>query len=174
VIRRCILAAAVALTAAAPASAAQTTTQQFFAARLQSDKNTSKEVKDLLRTHQGFVDKQVKFQDLTGDGKTDAVVRIQSGGATGAVALYVFSADTGKKGLRVVFRSQGLERAETRIRDEVLRYRSARPAPGDEVCCPAALTESRLRWRDAKHRFTVVERRVVSPGAPWGDQAPSE
>lgn len=173
-IRRSALGAAVALVAAAPApAAAQTTTQQFFSVRLQADEKTSKEVKDLLRTREGFVDKQVKFRDLTGDGKTDAVVRVQSGGATGAIALYVFSADTGKKGLRVVFRSQELERAETRIRDEVLRYRSARPAPGDEVCCPSVLVESRLRWRDALHRFAVAERREVSFGAPWGDQAPS-
>ena len=47
-------------------------------------------------------------------------MRVQSGGAAGAVALYVFSTDTGKKnsGLKVVFRSQELVRAETRIRDE--------------------------------------------------------
>lgn len=162
-----------ALVAAGPAAAAPTTTQQFFSTRIQADKQTSKDIRSLLASGQGFVDKQVKFRDLTGDGKTDAVIRVQSGGATGAIALYVFSADTGKKGLRIVFRSEELERAETRIRDEVLRYRSARPAPGDEVCCPSALTESRLRWRDAKHRFAVVERREVSPGAPWGDQAPA-
>jgi hypothetical protein len=170
-----LAAAGLALAAAAPASAAQNATQRFFSTRLQADKQTSREVKDLLRTGQGFVDKAVKFRDLTGDVKPDAVVRVQSGGAAGAVALYVFSTDTGKKGnneLKVVFRSQELERAETRIRDEVLRYRSARPAPGDELCCPSALTESRLRWRDAKHRFEVAERRVVGPGAPWGDQLP--
>jgi hypothetical protein len=172
-VRRTLLTALLTLIAAAPASAAQTTTQQFFSARIQSDKQTSKEVRELLSTGKGYVDKQVKFRDLTGDGKADAVVRVQSGGAAGAIALYVFSADTGKKGLMAVFRSQELERAETRIRDDVLRYRSARRAPGDELCCPSALSESRLRWRDRKHRFEVAERREVSPGAPWGDQAPA-
>ena len=92
-------------------------------------------------------------------------MRVQSGGAAGAVALYVFSTDTGKKGsgLKVVFRSQELLRAETRIRDGVLRYRTARRAPGDELCCPSALAESRLRWRDAQ---APVHGRRAARGQP--------
>ncbi len=171
--------AAVALAAAglafgspAPAGAAQTATQQFFSARLQADSGTSREIRDLLRTGHGHVDRSVAFKELTGDRKVDAVVRVQSGGAAGAIALYVFSTDTGRRngGLEVVFRSQELLRAQTRIRDGVLRYRSARPQPGDELCCPAAVSESRLRWRERKHRFEVVERREVRPADPWGDQ----
>jgi hypothetical protein len=160
--------------AAAPAPAAQTATQRFFAERLQADKDTSKEVKDLLRTHEGFVDRSPTFKDLTGDDRADAVVRVQSGGADGAVALYVFSTDTGVKnsGLKVLFRSQELRRAQTRVRDGVLRYRSARPQPGDELCCPTAASETRLRWRERLHKFTVAERREVAPTDPWGDQAP--
>ncbi len=170
-LRTLTAAALLALTAAAPA-AAQTTTQRFFSSRIQADPKTSKEIKQLLASRDAFVDKQVKFRDLTGDDKEDAVVPVQTGGAAGAIALYVFSTDTGRRnsGLKVVFRSQKLERAETRIRDGVLRYRTARPAPGDELCCPSALAESRLRWRDARHRFTVAERRAVTPTDPWGDQ----
>jgi hypothetical protein len=170
--RLLLIAAAALLLAPASAGAAPSPTQQFFEARLLADDGTSKEIADLLRTNQGFVDRQIRFRDLTGDGKTDAVVRVQSGGAEGAVALYVFSTDTGKKGsgLAVIFRSQELLRAETRIRHGVLRYRSARPQPGDEVCCPSRLSESRARWQERKHRLKVVERREVEPGAPWGDQ----
>jgi hypothetical protein len=168
------LAVAVAgLALAAPAaSAAQSPTQRFFSEHLQADKGTSKEIKDLLRTSQAFVDRTVTFRDLTGDKRQDAVVRVQSGGADGAIALYVFSTDTGEKdsGLRVVFRSQELRRAQTRIRDGVLRYRSARPQPGDEVCCPTAVSETRLRWRERLHTFTVAERREIAPTDPWGDQ----
>jgi hypothetical protein len=165
-------AAALTLAAAAPAGAAQTATQQFFTARLLADKGTSREIKDLLRSHQGFVDRSVTFKDLTGDGRADAVVRVQSGGVQGAVAVYVLSTDTGTKGgpLTVLFRSQRLQRAQTRIRAGVLRYRTARPQPGDEPCCPALEAESRLRWRKASHRFAVVERRLVAPSEPWGDQ----
>ena len=114
-----LAAAGLALVAAAPAQAEETATQRFFSERLQTDKQTSTEIKDLLRTRQGFVDRSVVFRDLTGDRRQDAVVRVQSGGADGAVALYVFSTDTGVKnsGLRVVFRSQELRRAQTRVRD---------------------------------------------------------
>jgi len=167
------LAAAGLAIAATPAPAAQNPTQSFFAQRLQADKGTSQEVKDLLRTREGFVDRTVTFKDLTGDKRADAVVRVQSGGADGAIALYVFSTDTGIKnsGLRVVFRSQELRRTQTRVRDGVLRYRSARPQPGDELCCPSALSETRLRWRAKLHKLTVAERRQVAPADPWGDQA---
>ena len=163
-----------AVAVAAPAAAAQTATQRFFSERLQADKRTSKEIKDLLRSSQAFVDRSVTFRDLTGDKREDAVVRVQSGGADGAIALYVFSTDTGKKdsGLKVVFRSQELRRAQTRVRDGVLRYRSARPQPGDEVCCPTAVSETRLRWRERLHTFTVAERREIRPTDPWGDQLP--
>jgi hypothetical protein len=163
-----------AVAVAAPAAAAQTATQRFFSERLQADKGTSKEIKDLLRTSQAFVDRSVTFRDLTGDKREDAVVRVQSGGADGAIALYVFSTDTGKKDsdLKVVFRSQDLRRAQTRVRDGVLRYRSARPQPGDEVCCPTAVSETRLRWRERLHTFTVAERREIRPTDPWGDQLP--
>jgi hypothetical protein len=167
-----LAAAGLALAAPAPALAEQSATQRFFSQRLQADKDTSSEIKDLLRTRQGFVDRTVAFKDLTGDDRADAVVRVQSGGAAGAVALYVFSTDTGAKnsGLKAVFRSEELRRAQTRIRDGVLRYRTARPEPGDELCCPTAVAESRLRWREKLHKFTVAERREIAPSEPWGDQ----
>jgi hypothetical protein len=166
------LAAGLALAVPSAARAEQTATQRFFTERLLADPGTSREIKDRLRTRQGFVDRTATFKDLTGDERADAVVRVQSGGALGAVAVYVFSTDTGEKGsgLRVVFRSQELRRAQTRVRDGVLRYRTARPEPGDELCCPTKVAETRLRWRERLHRFTVAERREIAPTEPWGDQ----
>jgi hypothetical protein len=175
--RRLLPAAALAFVAglafSAPAGAQRSPTQEFFTQRLLADKATTGEIKTLLRSGDAFVDRAVRFKELTGDNRADALVRVQTGGAAGTIALYVLSTDTGHgKGspLTVVFRTQSLERAETRIRDGVLRYRTARYAPGDERCCPAAMAESRLRWREAKHRFEVVERRLVAPTDPWGDQ----
>ena len=170
-----VLAAACLLAGAAPAGATQTATQRFFTERLLADKGTSDEIVSMLRSGEAFVDRSVRFKELTGDKRADAVVRVQTGGAAGTIALYVFSTDTGKgkaseRPLGVVFRTESLERAQTRIRDGVLRYRTARYAPGDQVCCPAAEAESRLRWRERKHRFRVVERRLVAPTDPWGDQ----
>jgi len=167
-----LLAAAALGLLAAPAGAEQTATQQFFAARIIEDDGTSREVRDLLRSRSGFVDRRVTCRGLTGGDTRDAVVRVQSGGAAGVVALYVLSTDTGRRRseLKVVFRSQELLQAETRIRDGVLRYRSARPQPGDELCCPSRLAETRLRWRERRHRLTVAERREIDADQPWGDQ----
>ena len=164
--------AAASLALGSAAQAQQSTTQRFFTERLLAHEDTSREIRDLLQSRAGFVARDVAFRDLTGDEKADAVVRVDSGGAAGVVAVDDFSTDTGRRRgpLEVVFGSQELLQAETRIRDGVLRYRSARPQPGDEVCCPSRLAESRLRWRERRHRFDVVERREVAPTDPWGDQ----
>jgi hypothetical protein len=149
---------------AAPASAQETQTQRFFEERLLGDRKTSAAVKTLLRTGGGFVDDGVVFRDLTGDDRDDAVVRVHSGGAAGVVAVYVFSTANRKGGrLRVVFRSQSLVRASTRVLKGVVSYRTARYEPGDELCCPARLTQSTLRWSNRERRFRVRERVTFEP-----------
>lgn len=159
-----VVGALAALVVAAPlASAEPTQSQQFFRERLLEDGRTSSAIKDLLREGGGgFVDRRVVFEDLTGDDKADAVVRVQSGGAAGIVAVYVFST-AGADELRAVFRSQSLTRASTRVRDGRVSYRYARFAPGDELCCPSRIDESRLRWRPRQERFVVVKRVQVEP-----------
>jgi hypothetical protein len=159
------LAAAAALAAAlaAPASAAQDQAQRFFAQRLIADERTAEPIRDLLATGGGFVDRSITFRDLTDDGKDDAILRVQSGGAAGAVAIYVFSTDTGREDseLTVVFRSERLLRAWTSVTAGVLTYRSARPARGDDLCCPARLAETRLRWDARRHLLRVASRREI-------------
>ena len=79
---------------------------------LLKDANTTSGVKRLLRTNAGFVSPTPVFADLTGDGKSDAVVTVENGGAAGAVAAYVLTAEGSDSGaLRVVFRNQSLYRA---------------------------------------------------------------
>jgi hypothetical protein len=164
---RPLVAAALALAtltaAAAPAGAAQTRPQQFFKAKLLEERATTAAIKDLLRSGGGFVVKQVVFRDLAGDDKTDAIVRVHSGGAAGVVAVYVFSTDTGRRDdeLRMVFSSQKLLRAATRLAGDVLSYRTARYAEGDEACCPSRLVESTLEWDDDRHRLRVTDRTEV-------------
>jgi len=157
----CILALAALMVAVPFAGAQQSRSQQFFTERLLEDRRTSSAIKDLLRSG-GFVDEKIVFKDLTGDRKADAVVRVQSGGAAGIVAVYVFST-AGADELRAVFRSQSLERATTRVRDGKVSYRYARYSPGDELCCPSRIEESRLRWRAEQKRFVVAERVQVHP-----------
>lgn len=174
--RRVLLVAVAAAILAAPwgaaTAAAQDQTQQFFEQRLLADRETSAAIKTLLRSGGGFVDRGVGFHDLTGDKRDDAVVRVQSGGAAGAVAVYVFSTANRKGGkLRVIFRSQSLMRASTRVVKGVLSYRTARYEPGDELCCPARLTQSTLAWSARERRMRVRERVTFEP--PPEAQAPA-
>jgi hypothetical protein len=166
VLRAAVAAAVLAAlwSAAATASAAQNQAQRFFEQRLLADRQTSPAIKTLLRSGAGFVDRGITFRDLTGDKRADAVVRVQSGGAAGAVAVYVFSTANRKGGrLRVIFRAQTLMRASTRVSEGVLSYTTARYDPGDELCCPARLTQSTLRWSARKRRLLVRERFTYEP-----------
>ncbi len=157
---------------AAPASAQKTQTQAFFEQRLLADRLTSDAVKDLLRTGGGFVDRSVVFRDLTGDKRDDAFVRVHSGGAAGVVAVYVFSTANRKGGkLRAIFRSQSLMRASTRVLKGVASYRTSRYDRGDELCCPARITQSTLAWDADERRMRVRERVTFAP--PPQAQAPA-
>jgi hypothetical protein len=157
---------------AAPAPAQKTQSQSFFEQRLLADRLTSKSIKELLRTGGGFVDRGVVFRDLTGDKRDDAFVRVHSGGAAGVVAVYVFSTANRKGGkLRAIFRSQKLMRASTRVLKGVASYRTARYEPGDELCCPARITQSTLAWDAEGRRMRVSERVTFTP--PPQAQAPA-
>jgi hypothetical protein len=173
VIRVAALATLLALVwGAAPASAEKTQTQTFFEQRLLNDRLTTKAIKTLLRSEGGFVDRGVVFRDLTGDKRDDAVVRVHSGGAAGVVAVYVFSTANRKGGkLRAIFRSQSLMRASTRVLKGVASYRTSRYEPGDELCCPARLTQSTLEWDGDERRMRVRERVTFVP--PPEAQAPA-
>jgi hypothetical protein len=173
VIRVAALATLLALVwGAAPASAQKTQTQTFFEQRLLNDRLTTKAIKTLLRSEGGFVDRGVVFRDLTGDKRDDAVVRVHSGGAAGVVAVYVFSTANRKGGkLRAIFRSQSLMRASTRVLKGVASYRTSRYEPGDELCCPARLTQSTLEWDGDERRMRVRERVTFVP--PPEAQAPA-
>jgi hypothetical protein len=167
-----VLAALSAAGWAGSASAQKNQSQTFFEQRLLADRLTSKPIKTLLRSGGGFVDRGVVFRDLTGDKRDDAVVRVHSGGAAGVVAVYVFSTANRKGGkLRAIFRTQKLMRASTRVLKGVLSYRTSRYDPGDELCCPARLTQSTLAWNRDERRMRVIERVTFVP--PPEAQAPT-
>jgi hypothetical protein len=170
---RLILAALAAAALWAPAAAsAKDQTQQFFEQRLLADKHTSKAIKELLQSGGGFVDKSVAFRDVTGDKRDDAIVRVNSGGANGAVAVYVFSTANKKGGkLKAIYRAQKLTRASSRVRKGVVSYQTARYDPNDELCCPSQVTETTLGWDKATRRMKVVDRSTFVP--PPEAQAPT-
>ena len=56
--------------------------QKLFRKRLLNDRGVSTEVKRVLRNG-GFVDRDIRFGDVTGDGKSDALVLVNEGGSAG-------------------------------------------------------------------------------------------
>ncbi len=149
-------------------SAAPTKSQAFFQKTLLGDDKTTSDIKALLRDGGGFVAPDTTFEDLTGDGRSDAIVLVDSGGVAGAVALYVFSTDgeAADSDLRVVYRSQRLYRATTEVADAALILRTPRFAEGDDVCCPAKIVQRLYAWSD--RAGTLRQRRSEELPGPTG------
>jgi hypothetical protein len=145
---------------AAPATAQEP--QALFKKTLLATSTTSTDVKSMLRSGSGFVEPHPVFADVTGDGKSDALVRVLTGGAAGGVAVYVLSTDGAKgSGLRVVMRNQRLYRATVRVNSaHDLVVRVPVYAAGDTMCCPARARDRTYAW-DAKvkrlRRISIVE-----------------
>jgi len=152
-------------------SAQPSKSQQLFRKTLLDDAKTTPAIKQLLGDRGGIVAPEIEFADLTGDGRSDAVVRVDSGGAAGAVAVYVFSTD-GKAAdspLRAIYRSQRLYRAKAEVSDATLILRVPRYGEGDDVCCPAKLVERVYAWSDSAKALTQrSSRELPRPTGPTG------
>ena len=144
------LAAPIALLLVGPAAAEPTKSQQLFRKTLLDDAKTTPAIKRLLRDDGGFVAPEIQFADVTGDGRSDAVVLVDTGGAAGAVALYVFSTHgkAADSALRAVYRSQQLYRASVSMSGASLILRTPRFVAGDDLCCPAKIVERVYAWSD--------------------------
>ena len=142
------LAALAALLASGGSSAAPTRSQALFKRTLLADERTTDAVKDLLRERGGFVAPDIEFADLTGDGRSDAIVLVDTGGVAGAVALFVFSThgESEQSDLRAVYRSQRLYRASVEVSGGALLLRTPRYVEGDDVCCPAKIVQREYVW----------------------------
>ena len=140
--------------------------QALFRDVLLKDTNTASGVERLLRTNAGFVSPTPVFADLTGDGKSDAVVTVENGGAAGAVAAYVLTAEGSSSGaLRVAFRSQALYQGRVRVTGTTLTVIVPVYAHGDDVCCARHATERDYAWDAAKKTFTRRATRTVTVGS---------
>ena len=150
------LALAAALLTAGGSSAAPSKSQSLFRKTLLEDPKTTSAVRNLLRSG-GIVAPDIAFADLTGDGRSDAVVLVDTGGVAGAVALYVFSTDgeAEESALRAVYRSQRLYRASAEIADAKLMVRTPRFTEGDDVCCPAKVVQRTYAWNDGDNALRL-------------------
>jgi|SRR5215207_4731214 len=141
----------------------QQSPQALFRGVLLEDAGTASGVKRLLRTNAGFVSPAPEFADLTGDGKSDAVVTVENGGAAGAIAAYVLTAEGSSNGeLRVAFRSQSLYQGRVRMSGPMLTVVLPRYVRGDDVCCPPRATERDYAWDAAKKAFTRRATRTIT------------
>jgi hypothetical protein len=159
---------------ALPAAADQTEAQKLFRKRLLNDRGVKPEVKRVLRNG-GFVDRDIRFGDITGDGKSDALVLVNEGGSAGRIALYIYSSHPprnsdggGGSELRIRYKDQNLYRARARLRQPSSKrphgavvYRTPVYDPGDELNDPGANEVVEVRWRARKSRFGVHSRRTV-------------
>lgn len=159
---------------ALPAAADQTEAQKLFRKRLLNDRGVKPEVKRVLRNG-GFVDRDIRFGDITGDGKSDALVLVNEGGSAGRIALYIYSSHPprnsdggGGSELRIRYKDQNLYRARARLRQPSSKrphgavvYRTPVYDPGDELNDPGASEVVEVRWRARKSRFGVHSRRTV-------------
>lgn len=151
---------ALVLVLAAPATAQEP--QALFKKKLLADAKTSADVKSMLRSGRGFVEPSPVFADVTGDNKSDALVRVMTGGAAGAVAVYVLSTDgTTGSDLKVVMRNQRLYRATLNVNSaRNLVVREPVYAAGDTLCCPSRARDRTYAWNaKAKQlrRISLVE-----------------
>jgi hypothetical protein len=133
--------------------------QKFFRDALIKDTTTSSAIRGLLKSDAAIVDPVTQYDDLTGDGKSDAIVRVHSTGAAGVIAVYVFSTDgSSKSTLRTVFRSQLLYRAITDVTSgDDLVINTPKYTAGEELCCPAKLTHRVYVWSTKSHKFNRTQ-----------------
>jgi hypothetical protein len=155
------LAAGAFVLSTAGSSAAPSKSQELFQKTLLDDDKTTSAIKSLLSDGGGFVAPDTVFADITGDGRADALVLVETGGVAGAVALYLFSTDgeAADSPLRAVYRNQHLYRATVEPERSTLKVRTPKYASGDDVCCPAKITQRRYEWsataRTLQSRGTV-------------------
>jgi hypothetical protein len=156
------------LLAAAGWSQTKETPAEGFRKALLADAKTTSGIKALLRDRGGFVAPEIKFADLTGDDRSDAVVLVETGGAAGAVAVYVFSTHgkAASSALRAVYSSQQLYRARVEIAAATLVLSAPRFAAGDDLCCPAKIVERVYGW--SKGAKTLTQRSMRELPGPTG------
>jgi hypothetical protein len=128
------------------------TPQVLFGALVVNDPRTTPTMRDILVSGAAFIAPRPAFADLTGDGRSDAVVEARMAGAAGTIGVYVFSTDAAGEGrLRVIFRSQALYRATVRVAPGTLLITVPRWSNGDDVCCPAEREDRRYAWDARSH-----------------------
>jgi hypothetical protein len=160
--RRVLIALALVLAFAAPASAGSHAGRAEITSFLLSSPGVSSRIKATIRdssNHAG-IDRLI-FKDLTGDGTSEDIVTIFSGGTAGDIAFYVLTGEG--SGLHVIKASN----QEYKIGVQVVagKLRVTRPLYGasDPNCCPAHLEITTYRY-DGVRLVSASRKRITTPG----------
>ncbi len=149
---------------ASSSDARQTTAQKSFRTILLGDSEVDPAVKLLLREG-GFVERRIVFADLTGEGKSDALVFVNSGAISGTVASYVLSSERGRE-LHVVHIDESGYRVNARIAQTAgtaprLILEDPTFAGGDPPCCARLLVRRTYEWNSRAREFKLKTRKRV-------------
>ena len=159
--RRLVIAGALLLAFAAPSyadfHAGRSEIKQF----LLSDPGVSPRVKATIREGHGEGIDRILYRDLTGDGTSEDIVTIFSGGTAGDIAFYVLTGEG--SGLHPIKSSN----QEYKVGVEVVggRLQVTRPlyAKNDPNCCPAHLEITTYRY-DGVRLVSASKKRIKTPG----------
>ena len=97
----------------------------------------------------------MRLEDLTADGREEAVVVVESGGTTGDIGVAVYRLLEGAPELLFFQRLAG----HVEVRLGLVVIQEGVYAGGEAECCPSQLRELAYGWRDGE--FTLVSEQVV-------------
>ncbi len=155
---------------AGTSDAKQTAAQKSFRKILLNDSAVDPAIKTLLGDG-GFVERRMIFSDFTGEGKSDAIVFVNSGAISGTVASYVLSSERGRE-LRVVHIDESGYQVAARADepdagdDGLPRLILEDPvfAAGSPPCCARLLVRRTYEWNTRTREFRLLTRKRVRSG----------
>jgi hypothetical protein len=160
--RRLLLALALVLGAAAPAYADSHAGKAEIKSFLLSSQGVSPRVKATIRDgrlHAGI--DRVLFRDLTGDGNSEDIVTVFSGGTAGDIAFYVLSGEG--SGLHLIKASNQEYKIGVKVVGGKLQVTRPLYRASDPNCCPAHLEITTYGY-DGVRLVSVSSVRIKTPG----------
>ncbi len=159
--RRLVIAGALLLAFAAPSYADSHAGRAEIRQFLLSDSSVSPRVKATIREgHDEGIDR-ILFRDLTGDGNSEDIVTIFSGGTAGDIAFYVLTGEG--SGLHPIKASNQEYKVGVKVVAGKLQVTRPLYAKNDPNCCPAHLEITTYRY-DGVRLVSASKKRIKGPG----------
>ncbi|MGB2694323.1 MAG: hypothetical protein WBD55_03950 [Dehalococcoidia bacterium] len=126
------------------------------------DLATRPEVENFVGSYGGEADvDRIRYGDLTGDGRDEAVLPIDSGGSLGDLAIFAFGYVDGQlKQLVLALPAQPRSGVSARIQNGRLITTEAYFADDDPLCCPSQIRRVTYRWNGS---ILVIDGETIDP-----------